>query len=301
MQVGYYFLSLNDAGAKSLIVVSRTDKNPSLDCSSSCKAVIDLKGDRSVSIQSPEKNRITELERVSAYGAPTHPGLAVATPIEITQSTLPISYSVLISESKPFQWFLKRLLDVFCSLFGLLALSPLLLLVALAIKLESPGPVIYKQRRVGFKGQFFDMYKFRSMRQDADAMLAQLMAQNETNNGMFKLFNDPRVTQVGRFIRKYSIDELPQLFNVLIGNMSLVGPRPPIDRELQHYKDWHYIRFSTLPGLTGLWQVSGRSRIKEFDTVVQMDTRYIKEWNMLLDIKLILKTFPVVFGGMDTA
>ena len=264
-------------------------------------AVIDLKGDRSVSIQSPEKSRIPELERATAHAAPAHPGLAVATPIENTPLTLPISYSVLISESKPFQWFLKRLLDVFCSLLGLLALSPLLLLVALAIKLESPGPIIYKQRRVGFKGQFFDMYKFRSMRQDADAMLAQLMAQNETNNGMFKLFNDPRVTRVGRFIRKYSIDELPQLFNVLIGNMSLVGPRPPIDRELQYYKDWHYVRFSTLPGLTGLWQVSGRSRIKEFDTVVQMDTRYIKEWNMLLDIKLILKTFPVVFGGMDTA
>lgn len=202
---------------------------------------------------------------------------------------------------KPMQWILKRTIDITCSLLGLLALAPLLILVALAIRIESKGPVIFKQRRIGLHGREFDMFKFRSMRPDADDMIADLLDQNETSEGMFKMFNDPRVTKVGKFIRKYSIDELPQLFNVLKGDMSLVGPRPPIKRELKHYKNWHYLRFATLPGLTGLWQVSGRSRIKEFDNVVKLDYQYINEWNLILDFKLILKTFPVVIGGMDTA
>lgn len=206
-----------------------------------------------------------------------------------------------LRKRKPAQWFLKRCIDISGSLFGIVMLFPLLAAVALAIKLESPGPVIYKQKRVGLRGQIFEMYKFRSMHQNADAMLTQLLEQNETNEAMFKMFNDPRVTRIGRFIRKYSIDELPQLFNVLKGDMSLVGPRPPIQREVTQYKNWHYLRFATLPGLTGLWQVSGRSRIKEFDSVVKLDYQYINEWSLWLDIKLILKTFPVVLGGMDTA
>lgn len=212
-----------------------------------------------------------------------------------------IAESYDLRKEKPIQWFFKRSIDILGSGVGLLLLSPLLSLVALAIRMESPGPIIYKQKRIGIHGQKFNMYKFRSMRQDADAMLTTLLDQNETNPGMFKMFNDPRVTRIGRFIRKYSIDELPQLINVLKGDMSLVGPRPPIERELQHYKNWHYFRFATLPGLTGIWQVSGRSRIKEFDTVVRMDYQYINEWNLGLDIKLILKTFPVVLCGMDTA
>lgn len=206
-----------------------------------------------------------------------------------------------LKREKPIQWFLKRVIDIFGSSVGIIVLSPLMAIVAILIKFESPGPIIYKQKRVGFKGRQFNMYKFRSMRQDADELLDQLLEKNETNNGMFKMFNDPRVTKIGRFIRKYSIDELPQLFNVLKGDMSLVGPRPPIVRELKHYENWHYFRFSTLPGLTGIWQVSGRSRIKEFDTVVKMDYHYINNWNVLLDMKLILKTVPVVLGGMDTA
>lgn len=206
-----------------------------------------------------------------------------------------------LRKKKPLQWVLKRAIDILGCSIGILFLAPLLIITALAIKLESPGPVIYRQRRVGLHGREFEMYKFRSMRQDADAMLDQLLDKNETNSGMFKMFNDPRVTKVGRFIRKYSIDELPQLFNVLKGDMSLVGPRPPIDREVKNYKNWHYLRFATLPGLTGLWQVSGRSRVKEFDAVVRMDYQYINDWNLALDIKLILKTFPVVLGGMDTA
>ncbi|WP_373531295.1 sugar transferase [Vampirovibrio sp.] len=206
-----------------------------------------------------------------------------------------------ISQIKPYQWMAKRCFDLLASSLGVVAILPLLLIVAAAIRLESPGPVIYKQTRVGLNGKTFHMYKFRSMRQDADKMLAELMEKNEIGQGMFKLFNDPRVTRIGKVIRKYSIDELPQLLNVLRGDMSLVGPRPPIQAELQHYQHWHYFRFATLPGLTGLWQVSGRSKIKEFDQVVKMDYQYINHWNLWLDFKLILKTFPVILGGRDTA
>lgn len=205
------------------------------------------------------------------------------------------------SRERPIQWALKRLIDIVGSLVGLILLSPLMLGVALAIRMETPGAVIYRQERIGFRGRRFYMYKFRSMRQDADQLFTQLAEQNETNGGMFKMFNDPRVTRVGRFIRKYSIDELPQLYNVLKGDMSLVGPRPPIVRELAHYSGWHYFRFATLPGLTGLWQVSGRSRIQEFDTVVRLDCQYIANWNCWLDAELLLKTFRVVLAGMDTA
>jgi lipopolysaccharide/colanic/teichoic acid biosynthesis glycosyltransferase len=254
-----------------------------------------------VPTQSMEKTSISELERtlnsiIIEDTLPAIPSTSVMPHVETLWDE-----NASLPDNKPVQWFMKRTMDLVCSGLGLLALAPFLAIVALAIRLESPGPIIYKQKRVGFKGRLFDMYKFRSMSQNADAMLEQLLEQNETNNGMFKLFDDPRVTRVGKFIRKYSIDELPQLFNVLKGDMSLVGPRPPIDRELKFYQSWHYLRFTTLPGLTGIWQVSGRSRIKEFDTVVKMDFRYIKEWNILLDIKLILKTLPVVFGGMDTA
>lgn len=254
-----------------------------------------------MSIQSMEKTAIDSLEKAFASVTIADSELARLCPDPAPNRIAMLEESLALPKNKPVQWFVKRMIDVTCSTLGLLALSPLLLAVALAIRLESKGPVIYKQRRVGYKGRLFNMYKFRSMRQDADAMLEQLLTKNETNGGMFKLFNDPRVTRVGKFIRKYSIDELPQLVNVIKGDMSLVGPRPPIDRELKFYEDWHYLRFTTLPGLTGIWQVSGRSRIKEFDTVIKMDFHYIKEWNVLLDLKLILKTFPVVFGGMDTA
>ncbi len=251
-----------------------------------------------MSTQSLEKTRLSELDILTSRTEPF--------PLHSAQSftfspELAHEHGLALCDQKPFQWFLKRTLDITASALGILGLSPLLLLVALAIHLESKGPVLYMQKRVGLKGKLFKMYKFRSMHPNADDLLEQLLDQNQTNKGMFKLFNDPRVTKVGRFIRKYSIDELPQLLNVLKGDMSLVGPRPPIDRELKHYERWHYLRFNTLPGLTGIWQVSGRSRIQEFDTVVSMDFRYIREWNIMLDLKLLLKTIPVVLGGMDTA
>ena len=206
-----------------------------------------------------------------------------------------------LSLRKPLQWSLKRSFDYCSTLFGLTLISPLLALVAILIKLDSKGPVFYKQKRIGLYGKEFEMYKFRSMRQDADKEYEKLKQLNETNELMFKVFNDPRITRVGKFIRKYSIDELPQLFNVLKGEMSLVGPRPPLPREVQHYEKRHYLRFATLPGLTGLWQVSGRSKIKEFDTVLQLDFSYINRWSFLMDIGLLFKTIPVVLFAKNAA
>jgi exopolysaccharide biosynthesis polyprenyl glycosylphosphotransferase len=198
-------------------------------------------------------------------------------------------------------WKIKRVFDFTSSLLGIIAVSPLLLLIATLIKLDSKGPVIFKQKRVGFKCQQFDMFKFRSMHQDAEKRLADLLEYNETNSIMFKMTNDPRMTRVGRFIRKYSLDELPQLFNVLRGEMSLVGPRPPVLHEVNSYQSWHYVRFTTLPGLTGLWQVSGRSNINDFDMVVNLDFRYIRNWSLLMDMKILLQTIPVVLFGKDAA
>lgn len=190
-------------------------------------------------------------------------------------------------------WFVKRAVDLLGAGLGILAISPLLLTVMLLIKLDSKGPIFYKQERVGYQGKTFGMYKFRTMRPDADKMIEQLKAQNE-NNVMFKMKNDPRITRIGRFLRRYSIDELPQLINVLTGDMSLVGPRPPIPRELSEYEPWHFVRFLTVPGMTGHWQVSGRSDIQDFDDVVRLDYEYINQWNLLFDIRILFKTVPVV-------
>jgi len=203
--------------------------------------------------------------------------------------------------TKPIQWFLKRFLDIAGTTVGLFLIMPVFIVIAIAIKTESKGPVFFKQKRIGLNGNEFYMYKFRSMVVDAESRLDEIKHLNETNDGMFKLFNDPRVTNVGRFLRKYSLDELPQLLNVIRGEMSLVGPRPPIKKELKVYKNWHYIRFATLPGLTGMWQVSGRSRIKDFDNVVKLDYMYIDTWNFLLDIKILFKTLPIVILGKDSA
>ena len=198
---------------------------------------------------------------------------------------------------------LKRLFDLIVSLFGLIVLSPVMLIIAIAIKVDSKGPVIYAQKRVGELGELFTFYKFRSMYAEmspglggveADKMLEILRAKNEASGPMFKLKNDPRVTQVGKFIRKTSLDELPQLFNVLIGNMSLVGPRPALPNEVAQYGDMARRRLLIKPGATGIWQVSGRSDVS-FDDYVQMDVYYIEHWSLWLDIKIILLTFKAVF------
>ena len=190
--------------------------------------------------------------------------------------------------------FVKRLLDLVVSGLAILILSPLLLVIALAIKLDSRGPVLFVQDRIGMHKKRFRIYKFRSMYPDAEARKKELMAQNEMQGLMFKITRDPRVTKVGEFIRKTSIDELPQFFNVLKGDMSLVGTRPPTEDEFLQYEGRHKRRLALKPGITGLWQVSGRSSIEDFEDVVRLDLEYIDNWSLLLDIKLLLKTVVVV-------
>lgn len=187
--------------------------------------------------------------------------------------------------------FIKRCIDIIGSLFGIILSSPVMLITAILIKIESEGPVIFKQERVGQNGRHFFMYKFRSMCVDAEEKKQELMEQNEMDSSfMFKMQDDPRITKVGRFIRKTSIDELPQFFNVLKGDMSLVGTRPPTLDEVELYERGHWRRMSIKPGITGMWQVSGRSSITDFDEIVELDTQYIDRWNVLLDIQILIKT-----------
>ncbi|EED31672.1 glycosyl transferase, WecB/TagA/CpsF family [gamma proteobacterium NOR5-3] len=190
--------------------------------------------------------------------------------------------------------FIKRGIDLAVSSLALLLLLPLLLLTALTVKLESPGPVLFSQTRIGRRGRAFKCWKFRSMYTDAEARKAELQAQNEMDGGTtFKMKRDPRITRVGRFIRKASIDELPQLWNVWIGEMSLVGPRPPVPAEVAQYTAMDRLRLSVKPGITCIWQVSGRSDIP-FDEQVQLDIRYIHERSLWLDIRLLFATVPAV-------
>jgi lipopolysaccharide/colanic/teichoic acid biosynthesis glycosyltransferase len=191
--------------------------------------------------------------------------------------------------------FLKRTIDLICSLIGIIVLSPILLLVTILIKLESEGNCIFSQVRVGKDGQEFKMYKFRSMVANAEELKDKLCCQNEMCGPMFKMKEDPRVTKVGKFIRNTSIDELPQLFNVLKGEMSLVGPRPSLPKEVLEFEDWMITRLSVKPGLTCYWQVSGRSDIG-FEDWMKLDVKYVRERNMMIDIILIFKTFGVFFG-----
>ncbi len=194
------------------------------------------------------------------------------------------------------QLFLKRCLDVFGALVGLVISALYFPFIALAIKLESRGPLFFGQRRVGENGRIFTCWKYRSMFIDAEERKNGLMAQNEMQGAMFKIKDDPRVTRVGRFIRKTSLDELPQFWNVLVGEMSLVGTRPPTPDEVSTYENWHRKRICIKPGMTGLWQVSGRNQIRDFDEVVKLDIQYIDNWSLWLDIKLLFKTVWVVLA-----
>ena len=199
-------------------------------------------------------------------------------------------------EPKPVQVALKRFFDILLSATALWLLSPLLIVAALAVKLTSRGPILFKQARVGMHGRPFNMLKFRSMVVNAEELKGKLMAQNEQTGPVFKMKHDPRITAVGRFIRKYSIDELPQLVNVLRGEMSIVGPRPPIPREVAEYEPWQRRRLSVRPGLTCVWQVSGRNEIS-FEQWMYLDMQYIDNWSLGQDFELILKTVPVVLTG----
>ena len=206
-----------------------------------------------------------------------------------------LTFSTRVFE--PMSLFRKRMIDVIGSLLGLCITGVITLFVAPAIRIESKGPIFFSQERVGKNGRRFKIYKFRSMYQDAEEKKKELMDQNEMEGLMFKMTNDPRITKVGKFLRKTSLDELPQFYNVLKGDMSLVGTRPPTVDEFNEYELRHKRRLSLTPGLTGLWQVSGRSDIVDFEEVVKLDLEYIDNWSIGLDMKIMLKTFVVVFCG----
>ncbi|BAY31775.1 sugar transferase [Nostoc carneum NIES-2107] len=192
-------------------------------------------------------------------------------------------------------FWIKRSLDFCLAAILIFLLSPILLAISIAIKLDSPGTVFYRQTRIGLRGRPFKVWKFRTMRSDAEKLQRELEALNETKDGIiFKIKNDPRITRVGSFLRRYSLDELPQLFNILCGEMSLVGPRPLPTRDVDKFSEHHFIRHDVLPGITGLWQVSGRSNILDFEQVIQMDLSYIEHWSLWLDFEILLKTVKVV-------
>ncbi|VYU53894.1 UDP-N-acetylgalactosamine-undecaprenyl-phosphate N-acetylgalactosaminephosphotransferase [Enterococcus casseliflavus] len=197
-------------------------------------------------------------------------------------------------DSKIIYYFVKRVIDILGSLVGLLILSPIFLFVAYKIKREEPeGPIFFSQNRVGKNGKIFKMYKFRSMCVDAENKLEDLLKHNEVDGAMFKMKEDPRVTKIGKFIRKTSIDELPQLVNVLRGDMSLVGPRPPLRREIVEYSEYELQRLLVKPGCTGLWQVSGRNHVG-FQEMVELDLNYIRNLSLLNDFIIIFKTIIVM-------
>ena len=205
-----------------------------------------------------------------------------------------IARNIDLQKRRPVHWFFKRFIDITASTLGIAVILPFLAMIAILIKLDSKGPIFFKQERTGIYGKKFFIYKFRSMKNNAEKELDAIRNLNETNDKMFKIFKDPRVTKLGRILRRFSLDELPQLLNVIKGEMSLVGPRPALPFEVEKYEDWHYLRFGTLPGLTGMWQVNGRASIKDFNRVVKYDYDYLKKWNLILDFKLLLKTIPVV-------
>lgn len=208
-------------------------------------------------------------------------------------------YAYRFDKSKGY-FALKKVIDVTGSLFGILLLSPLMIITAVAIKLESEGPVFFGQERVGQGGKIFKMYKFRSMVVDAEEVLKDLKDENEMSGPMFKIKDDPRITKVGKFIRKTSIDELPQLFNILKGHMSIVGPRPNVQREVIKFSDYQKLKLYAKPGLTCYWQVMGRSSI-DFEEWMELDIQYIEERNTIVDIKLIFRTFGVLLGDENAS
>ncbi len=192
-------------------------------------------------------------------------------------------------------FWVKRTFDFCFAVLVLFFASPIYITIALLIKLDSDGPVFYRQTRLGLKGSPFKVWKFRTMVKNAEQLQQALETQNETNDGvLFKIKKDPRITRVGRFLRRYSLDELPQVFNILAGEMSFVGPRPLPQRDVEKFSEHHFIRHEVLPGITGLWQVSGRSNITNFEEVLRLDLRYIEQWSLWLDFQILFKTIQVV-------
>jgi exopolysaccharide biosynthesis polyprenyl glycosylphosphotransferase len=254
-----------------------------------------------VLIALPIKSRYAEIQRVieeceragvqSRYSADVFPSRLARAHLEPSGGQPAVTMKVV---SDDYRTAIKRTLDIIAATLGLLAIAPLLGAIAVAVKATSRGPVIFGQERYGWRKRRFTMYKFRTMLTNAEAMQDSLEARNEAVGPIFKMKNDPRVTPLGRFLRRTSLDELPQLWNVLRGDMSLVGPRPLPLRDVHHFTDARLMRrFSVPPGLTGLWQVSGRSRLT-FDDWVQLDLRYIDEWSLSLDLRILARTLPVV-------
>jgi len=192
-------------------------------------------------------------------------------------------------------YFVKRSFDFCLAALLIVVLSPLLLACAIAVRLSSRGPVLYRSIRPGIGGEPFACFKFRTMRQDAEELQADLEAANEADGALFKIREDPRNTRVGAFLRRYSLDELPQLLNVIAGKMSLVGPRPLPQRDFEQLEEWHKKRYLVLPGVTGLWQISGRSEL-DFDDLVRLDFLYLERWSIGLDLAILLKTIPAVLS-----
>ncbi len=205
--------------------------------------------------------------------------------------------AMTLAERPPWQLVIKRLMDIVGSGLLLLLLSPLLMVIALAIKLGDFGPVFYRWNVIGQGGRPFHGYKFRTMVVNADALKASLQDKNEMQGPVFKIHNDPRITPVGRILRKFSLDELPQLWSVLKGDMSLVGPRPPLASEYAHFTEHQKQKLAMKPGITCLWQISGRNNIRDFDEWVRLDLEYIRTWSLWLDIRILLGTIPAVIRG----
>lgn len=199
-------------------------------------------------------------------------------------------------DKKPFYNFVKRIFDMFFSAVALVLLSPIFLIIAIAIKLDDGGPVIYVSERVGKFGKTFKFYKFRSMCVNADEVLESIIDKNEAGGTIFKMKEDPRITKVGKFLRKTSLDELPQLLNILKGEMSFVGPRPPLPREVENYTDFSMQRLGVVGGLTCYWQISGRSLL-DFNQMIKLDVKYIEERGFLTDMKILFLTIPCVLKG----
>ncbi|MEN6372942.1 MAG: exopolysaccharide biosynthesis polyprenyl glycosylphosphotransferase [Armatimonadota bacterium] len=206
------------------------------------------------------------------------------------------SMSVPAADVRSGYLFVKRVIDVIGALVLLLLLSPVFLIIVICIKLDSKGTIIFRQKRLGLGGRAFVFYKFRSMCVDAEKSKTKILHLNEVSGPIFKIRNDPRITRVGKFMRRYSLDELPQLFNVLKGDMSFVGPRPPLPDEVEQYEEWQLRRLSVIPGITCLWQISGRSKLS-FDEWVKLDLQYIDSRSIWLDIIILLKTIPAVISA----
>ncbi|MEW6535421.1 MAG: sugar transferase [Candidatus Auribacterota bacterium] len=222
-----------------------------------------------------------------------HYHVTIAKPSLESFSSIPI-LTFTTTSTKVLDLFFKYMIDRILAFFFILLFSPLMLLIAVLIKLTSPGPILFSQTRVGLYGRHFNFYKFRSMYVNAEEKLAELRQYNEMQGPVFKMKNDPRITSIGKFIRKTSLDELPQFFNVLKGEMSIVGPRPPLPKEVEQYKPWQRRKLSMKPGITCIWQVSGRNQMVDFDNWMRMDLEYIDNWSLFLDFKLLVRTIYVV-------